>query len=127
MRQLLRGTFTFLIALAWPAYSQGNLPYTTYTNFDQVLEGRNARYTALTRVSDPGTPERRMYNGFFFYGVHQFDTAGRYLLGLRVYFQSRDVKADDRGDVGYIDLKDDVPGLGLTIKESELARFDVIE
>jgi L-alanine-DL-glutamate epimerase-like enolase superfamily enzyme len=28
---------------------------------------------------------------------------------------------------GYIDLKDDLPGLGLTIKESELARFDVIE
>jgi len=27
---------------------------------------------------------------------------------------------------GYIDLKDDVPGLGLTIKESELAKFDVI-
>ena len=28
---------------------------------------------------------------------------------------------------GYIDLKDDLPGLGLSIKESELARFDVIE
>jgi len=27
---------------------------------------------------------------------------------------------------GYIDLKDDVPGLGVTIKESELAKFDVI-
>ena len=27
---------------------------------------------------------------------------------------------------GYIDLKDEVPGLGLTIKESELAKFDVI-
>jgi L-alanine-DL-glutamate epimerase-like enolase superfamily enzyme len=28
---------------------------------------------------------------------------------------------------GCIDLRDDVPGLGLSIKESELARFDVIE
>ena len=28
---------------------------------------------------------------------------------------------------GMIDLRDDVPGLGLTIKESELAKFDVIE
>jgi len=100
-------TGSLLIALAWPALGQDSLPYTAYTNFDQVFEGRNARYAKLTRVSDPGTPEHRMYNGFFFYGVLQFDTTGRYLLGLRVYFQSRDVKADDRGDVGYIDLKDD--------------------
>jgi hypothetical protein len=28
---------------------------------------------------------------------------------------------------GEIDLRDDVPGLGLTIKEGELARFEVIE
>jgi L-lyxonate dehydratase len=28
---------------------------------------------------------------------------------------------------GFIDLRDDVPGLGLTIKESALGRFDVIE
>ncbi|HEV8482093.1 MAG TPA: L-rhamnonate dehydratase [Blastocatellia bacterium] len=28
---------------------------------------------------------------------------------------------------GYIDLKDDVPGLGLTIKESELSRFAIVE
>jgi L-rhamnonate dehydratase len=28
---------------------------------------------------------------------------------------------------GYIDLRDDVPGLGLTIKEDALAKFDVIE
>jgi L-rhamnonate dehydratase len=30
-------------------------------------------------------------------------------------------------DNGYIDLRDDVPGLGLTIKEDALAKFDVIE
>ena len=28
---------------------------------------------------------------------------------------------------GDIDLRDDVPGLGLTIKEEALAKFDVIE
>jgi L-alanine-DL-glutamate epimerase-like enolase superfamily enzyme len=28
---------------------------------------------------------------------------------------------------GYIDLRDDVPGLGLTIKEEALKKFDVIE
>src|SRR5439155_504435 len=103
MRQLLRGTSICWVALASSVYSQENLPYTTCTNFDQVLEARNARYPAITRVSDPGPAERRVYTGFFFYQVLQFDTTGRYLLGLRVYFQSRDVKPDDRGDVGYID------------------------
>lgn len=106
MQPLFRGISIFLTVLAWSVYSQENIPYTTYTNFNQVLEGRNARYSAITRVSDPGTSERRFYTGFFFYQVFQFDASGRYLLGLRVYFQSRDVKADDRGDVGYIDLKD---------------------
>jgi L-alanine-DL-glutamate epimerase-like enolase superfamily enzyme len=28
---------------------------------------------------------------------------------------------------GYIDLRDDVPGLGLSVKEKELTKFDVIE
>ena len=85
---------------------QDNLPYTTYTGFDQLLKARDARYVPLTRVSDPGTREHPVYTGFFFYQVLQFDTTGRYLLGLRVYFQGRDVKADDRGDVGFIDLKE---------------------
>src|SRR4051812_11376571 len=104
MLHLLPGTVMFLMALAVSA--QDHPPYTTYTSFDQVLEGRSARYRALTRVSDPGTSEHRVYTGFFFYGVLQFDPTGRYLLGLRVSFQSRDVKPDDRGEVGYFDLKD---------------------
>src|SRR5713101_4316444 len=92
MLQLSRGTGIFLMALAWPVPAQENLSYTTYTNFDQVLTARNARYAVLTRVSDPGTSEHRAYTGFFFYGVIQFDAAGRYMLGMKVYFQSRDVK-----------------------------------
>jgi len=93
-------------SVGWSAGAQVNPQYTTYTNFDQVLEGQGARYARLTRVSNPGSRERPNYTGFFFYQVLQFDATGRYLLGLRVYFQSRDVKADDRGDVGYIDLKE---------------------
>lgn len=93
------------MALAWSGHSQEVLPYTTYTNFAQVLEGRTARYVTLTRVSDPGTREHPIYTGFFFYQVLQFDATGRYLLGMRVYFENRDVRADDRGDIGYIDLK----------------------
>src|SRR6185369_13153440 len=106
MHHLSRGTVILLLQLTWCTSGQENLPYTICTNFEQVLAERNARYPAITRATDPGTGERRFYTGFFFYQVLQFDSTGRYLLGLRVYFQSRDVKADDRGDVGYIDLKD---------------------
>src|SRR5436190_8712418 len=98
-------SLAFLMTLTWTSLGQTDLPYTICTNFEQVLKLQNARYLPLTRVSDPGTPERRFYNGFFFYQVLQFDNTGRYLLGLRVYCPTRDVKPEDRGDVGYIDLK----------------------
>ncbi len=106
MQQLLRGTAILLAALAWPAHAQDNLPYTTYTDFSQVLEGIDARYPAVTRVSDPGTSAHPIYTGFFFYQCLQFDTTGRYLLGMRIYFEYRDIQPTDRGDVGLIDLKD---------------------
>ncbi len=69
MRQLLRGTVIFLMATAWPAHAQDNLPYTTYSSFDQLLKGRNARYVTITRVSHPGDAARRAYTGFFFYQI----------------------------------------------------------
>ncbi len=92
--------------LAPAVHAQADLPYTTYTSFSQVLEGSKARYPAISRVSDPGASGHRAYTGFFFYQCLQFDTTGRYLLGMRVYVQNRDVQPDDRGDIGYIDLKD---------------------
>ncbi len=97
-------TFVASISISLPATAPAD--YSVCANFDEILEARNLNYLPLIRVSDPGTRDQPMFNGFFFYGVEQFDPTGRYLLGLRVYFQSRDVKADDRGDVGYIDLKD---------------------
>ena len=106
MKQLLLGAVIFLMVPAPAVQSQGNLPYTTYTSFKQVLEGSNARYPAITRVSDPGTSGQRAYTGFFFYQCLQFDTTGRYLLGLKVYVQNRVVEPADRGDIGFIDLKD---------------------
>src|SRR4029077_2564856 len=54
----------------------------------------------------PGAGGHRAYTGFFFYQCLQFDTTGRYLLGMRVYFENRAVQPDDRADVGLIDLKD---------------------
>lgn len=95
-----------LLALASPANAQSGLPYTTYTSFSQVLEGRDARYLPLTRVADPEVNGHPAYTGFFFYQVHQFDATGRYLLGMRVYFQNRKVEPTDRADIGIIDLKE---------------------
>ncbi len=106
VKQLFRGTVIFLTVLAPAVHAQADLPYTTYTSFSQVLEGSKARYPAISRVSDPGASGHRAYTGFFFYQCLQFDTTGRYLLGMRVYVQNRDVQPDDRGDIGYIDLKD---------------------
>ncbi|MHC4564251.1 MAG: hypothetical protein ACYTE3_00670 [Planctomycetota bacterium] len=106
MQRFLIGTTVFLTVLIWPANAKDDLPYTTYTTFDQLLEGRDARYAPLARVSDPGSKERPIYTGFFFYQCLQFNTTGRYLLGMRVYFEYRDIRPSDRGDVGYIDLKD---------------------
>jgi len=106
MQQLSRGVAIFLMGLISRVHAQGDLPYTTYTRFDQVLEGRDARHPAIARVSDPGTGARRAYTGSFFYQILPFDATGRHLLGMRVYFQSRDIKPDDRGDIGTIDLKD---------------------
>ena len=80
--------------------------YTTYTNFSQVMQASDARYPAITRVSDPGPSGHPVYTGFFFYQCLQFDATGRYLLGMRVYFDYRDTQPADRADVGFIDLKD---------------------
>jgi len=80
--------------------------YTTYPNFIRVMEAHGARYPALTRVSDPGTREHPIYTGFFFYQCLQFDRTGRYLLGMRVDFEKRNIRPDDRAEIGVIDLKD---------------------
>src|SRR5262249_40856304 len=97
MKDHLRAAGVVLLAWVLVVHAQDTLPYTTYSSFAQLLGARDARHPAITRVSDPGTREHPAYTGFFFYQVHQFDVAGRYLLGLRVYFQSRDVRPDDRG------------------------------
>jgi hypothetical protein len=80
--------------------------YTTYTNFSQVMQASDARYPAIIRVSDPGSSEHPVYTGFFFYQCLQFDVTGRYLLGMRVYFDYRVIQPADRADIGFIDLKD---------------------
>ena len=106
MNQLFKKLAILLLAVGPAVQSQEHLPYTTYNSFDQVLEGIDARYLPVTRVSDPGTSSQHIYTGFFFYQCLQFDTTGRYLLGMKVYIQNRLVNPTDRADIGYIDLKD---------------------
>ena len=50
--------------------------------------------------------ENPNYTGFFFYQCLQFDPTGRYILGMRVHCQNRDVQPTDRGEIGIIDLRD---------------------
>jgi len=72
-----------------------------------MMAGEDARYPAkLIRVSDPGTSETPNYTGFFFYQCLQFDPTDRYILGMRVHCQNRDVRPTDRAEVGVIDLRD---------------------
>jgi hypothetical protein len=106
MKQLIRKVAMLLMALCSVAQAQDHLPYTTYTSFSQVLEGSNARYFPIIRVSDLRPGGQPAYTGFFFYQCLQFDPTERYLLGMRVNFQNRLVKPTDRAEIGFVDLKD---------------------
>ena len=95
-----------LAAPAAGASAPGDAPaYTTYASWDELTAGKDALYPPLVRVSDPGTRQRPAYTGFWFYDVRQFDPTGRYLLGMKVGFQNREVKPTDRGEIGLIDLR----------------------
>ena len=60
----------------------------------------------MTRVSDPGARGHPVYMGFIFYQCLQFDATGRYVLGMKVNFEKRNIRPDDRAEIGFIDLKD---------------------
>ena len=95
-----------VVLMPVPLRAAENLPYTSYSSFAELMAAENAPYPKLIRVSDPGTPEQPNYTGFFFYQCQQFDPTGRYLLGMRVHVQNREVKPTDRGETGFIDLQD---------------------
>lgn len=81
--------------------------YSTCESWDELIAGDNFQYVTPVRVSDPGSPEHPAFTGFWFYDEQQFDISGRYALGMKVYFQERDVEPTDQGDIGYFDLHDD--------------------
>ena len=67
--------------------------------------------TGLSTRNSSASPSRgqrtnRIYTGFFFYQCLQFDPTDRYVLGMRVHCQNRDVRPTDRGEIGVIDLQD---------------------
>ncbi len=80
--------------------------YSTCESWEELVEGDSFHYVTPVRVSDPGSKEQPSYTGFWFYDEQQFDKTGRYALGMKVYFQERDVVPSDQGDIGYIDLQD---------------------
>jgi hypothetical protein len=96
-----------LAALIAPAEAgaQGNPPYTTYRSIADLMVGNDAQSPRLVRISEPGTRESPNYTGFFFYQCLQFDSTDRYVLGMRVHCQNRDVQPTDRAEIGVIDLR----------------------
>jgi hypothetical protein len=70
------------------------------------VERENLQYAPVIRVSDPGTKERPVYTGFWFFDGLQFDETGRYALAMKVNFHGREVTPADRGEIGYFDLHD---------------------
>jgi hypothetical protein len=81
--------------------------YSTCESWDELVEGDSFHYVTPVRVTDPGSEQQPSYTGFWFYDEQQFDKTGRYALGMKVYFQERDVVPSDQGDIGYIDLQDE--------------------
>jgi hypothetical protein len=79
--------------------------YTTYLTWSELKAAKGAQFPPIVRISDPGTAARPVYTGFWFFGVLQFDPTGRYALGMKVTFQNREVRPEDRGEVGYFDLR----------------------
>jgi hypothetical protein len=84
----MRNWIIILIGLAGCTTVQ---EYSTCETWDELVRGESFHYVPLTRVSDPGSKEEPVYTGFWFYDEQQFDKSGRYALGMKVYFQVRDV------------------------------------
>ncbi|MCU0917006.1 MAG: hypothetical protein MUC88_20955, partial [Planctomycetes bacterium] len=93
------------LVTAAPVRAQDEPPYTTYASFAELMTAQGAQYPSLIRISEPGTPESPAYTGFFFYQCLQFDPTDRYVLGMRVHCQNRDVRPTDRAQIGFIDLQ----------------------
>ncbi len=85
--------------------------YTICNSFDEMLNSRDTKYFKPVRISPVGTKKKPMYHGFFYYNhtqteCLQFEPSGRYLLGMRVFIEGRDVQPFDKAEIGMFDLQD---------------------
>ena len=85
--------------------------YSTYNSFRELINAEDTKYPEAVRITDGGTKEDPAYHGFFFYNcapsdLLQFDPTGRFMLGMSVSIEGREVRSTDVGEIGIIDLKD---------------------
>ncbi|HLN72078.1 MAG: hypothetical protein ACM3O8_06515 [Methylococcaceae bacterium] len=84
--------------------------YSIYSSFDELIAAKDAKYRAPIRITEGGTKENPTYHGFFFYNcapkdLLQFDPTGRYMLGMSISIEGREVLPSDTGKIGIIDLQ----------------------
>lgn len=112
-RNVLAALSTVIAALGCqPTTTAPDRVFSTYATFQELVDASDAKYIEPVRVTSPGTADQPTDHGFFFYNCQheellQFDPSGRYLVALRVFFEGRDVRPDDRAVVGIVDLEND--------------------
>ena len=85
--------------------------YSTFTSFQNMANAISTKYFEPVRISPAGSNMEPSYHGFFFYNcsqfeLSQFDPSGRYMLGMRIFIESRKVLPTDKGEIGIFDLHD---------------------
>jgi hypothetical protein len=104
----MRTIFLITIILAifiLPSCTTETNDYSTCNTWEELISKEGFKYAEVTRVSDPGIKEQPTYTGFWFYDEFQFDPTDRYMLGMKVFFQDRNVEPTDTADIGYFDTQ----------------------
>ena len=85
------------------------IQHITASKIWQTLQMQNT----LSRfvVSPAESNEKPAFHGFFFFNcsaneLFQFDPSGRYMLGMRIFIEGREVQPTDKGEIGIFDLHD---------------------
>ncbi len=96
----------FITVILFSTCTQPEPEYSTCNTWEELINQDGFKYADVIRVSDPGTEQRPAYTGFWFYDEYQFDKSDRYMLGMKVFFQDRNVEPTDTADIGYFDVQD---------------------
>ncbi len=95
-----------MILLFFALFVSAQEEYSTCTTWDEMMNAPDLKYAKIVRISDPGTAEKPIFTGFWYFDVQQFDSSGRYALAMQVHFQNREVTPGDTAIIGYYDLHD---------------------